>query len=705
MKAVNKEEMTWRSSFKSSPLTERIANMRMLRFSTIQVRLTLFFTVILLAVIGTTSTVNYTRSSDALTEKMELYSRQMIAQFGSNLDLELRQIQFVIDDIISGEDVQSGLAELRKDAREDGRYQQTNVIDRRIAHKLSLLPYIASVTIRVDERSTLGTYHSLGMDQLNAIIERTGESADFHYDMIEDTATGKAFISVSKGIRSAIDGASLGVIVITVEERRIAELYDDIHFGSDSEIFILDTAGTVVSSSSPGQFRVFEPFPEHELRSRLTERKGAGDGTFIGRLGDAESLVAYDSLRENDWTVAAAIPRDFIRQEANELRVATLAIGVVCLIAAAVVAYMISLGVSVPGRRLREGMKRLNDGDLSLTLGDRHNDEMGLIARGFDDMAGALRDMLAKVAVSAEGIETQSKIVAIVAGSLRHNQSRLANTMRGMAAGSAQQAADAAGGSERMNGLSPTIDGIGARIDRITESIIGIDRIRSESERAVGELNDRTADVHAALRTMRQDMESLDAELGQITGFARLISGISKQINIVALNASIEATRAGETGKGFVVLAGEIRQLARQTRVASEQIAGKAALVVDKSRATIRNAGSSANRMNGQLQAVEATTGSFAVIGTLLESMLSEASGISAASVSLRLSRDNTLLSIGNMASVAEATAAAAEEAHAFTKEQEQETATLAQMSKELEQASLQLSEAVIKFQIPDAAR
>ncbi|MBW7462134.1 methyl-accepting chemotaxis protein, partial [Paenibacillus sepulcri] len=121
-----------------------------------------------------------------------------------------------------------------------------------------------------------------------------------------------------------------------------------------------------------------------------------------------ESLVAYTPVAASGWKVAAVIPKSFIQAEINDLRITMLLIGAACLLLSALIAYLISLGVSIPGRMLRAQMKRVNDGDLNLAWADPHKDEMGAISAGFNEMAGTLRTLLARVAASSDYLREQS---------------------------------------------------------------------------------------------------------------------------------------------------------------------------------------------------------------------------------------------------------------------------------------------------------
>ncbi|MBW7456687.1 cache domain-containing protein, partial [Paenibacillus sepulcri] len=268
------------SSVRHNSILERISNLGILRFSTIQVRLTLFFTLILFASIATVGVVNYRQSSAALNGKIELYSRQVIGQIGANLDLELQHIQFVMEDIISGEDVQSGLAGLKTSGGQQ--YTLTNAINKTISHKLSMLTYISSVTIRVNRQTTLGTYNSLDKEQLDSIIQRTEGGTDYRYFLIDDKVKGKAFLSISKPIRSAVNGESLGVIVITLEENHIARLYEGTDLGQSAEIFILDDQGSVISSRNKARYPVNRPLRDRELAQRVAGGSSPDGEAYFG---------------------------------------------------------------------------------------------------------------------------------------------------------------------------------------------------------------------------------------------------------------------------------------------------------------------------------------------------------------------------------------------------------------------------------------
>jgi methyl-accepting chemotaxis protein len=187
-------------------------------------------------------------------------------------------------------------------------------------------------------------------------------------------------------------------------------------------------------------------------------------------------------------------------------------------------------------------------------------DELGEMARAYNEAMGAIRATVAATATSAGALTAASGDLRVLAGELDSSAERTSSQARGADAASQQ--------------VSQTVTGMTAATEELSASIREIARQTVEAATTT-----RTASENAAATT--ELVATLSGASGEIGDIVRLITSIAEQTNLLALNATIEAARAGDAGKGFAVVASEVKDLAQETAQATSDITGKITAIQD----------------------------------------------------------------------------------------------------------------------------
>ncbi|OWA36228.1 hypothetical protein B9G55_10300 [Saccharibacillus sp. O16] len=258
---------------------------------------------------------------------------------------------------------------------------------------------------------------------------------------------------------------------------------------------------------------------------------------------------------------------------------------------------LISRLVANPLRQMQLMMKRAAGGDLSVQGKHLFRDEIGQVTLSFNQMIEGLREMIRKVDESAVTLSASSEQLAASAEQTTGAAGHIATSSSELSAGFERQAKAITDVSTFVDEMEGNMRQLGRAGDKIAEEVegahtsadLGSEEVRKTIERMNG-IDSSVAHALGVVTELRRRSEEIGAA-------AVLIEQVTKQTNLLSLNASIEAARAGESGRGFAVVAQEIRKLAESSAESTRTISEIIAAIREESEAAVRSLNDGAQRV------------------------------------------------------------------------------------------------------------
>jgi methyl-accepting chemotaxis protein len=387
------------------------------------------------------------------------------------------------------------------------------------------------------------------------------------------------------GIEDGVAGLGIrGVAPVSFQGRHIGSVEFGLSLGQELLELLKEMNGVDVTMYLPGAegFRSYASTWNAGMLASPEQMRRALDGEAVvviarhGQLPIAAYLVPlFDYTGTAVGVVELAMDRSAYLAQLAEARNSLLAAATTALLLGLLLFYFVSTSIVAPLRRAVARMDDIADGDGDLTqrLAAQGNDEVTELARGFNRFADKVQALVQQVQGSttqvATAAEEMSAITAQTSAGVQRQRSEIdqvATAMTEMAATVQEVARNAAGAAEAAREANGEA-GDGKRVVDATIS-----------------------SIHALAREVSQAAEVIDhlaADSESIGSVLDVIRGIAEQTNLLALNAAIEAARAGEQGRGFAVVADEVRTLAQRTQTSTREIQQMIEKVQDGARGAV----------------------------------------------------------------------------------------------------------------------
>lgn len=253
------------------------------------------------------------------------------------------------------------------------------------------------------------------------------------------------------------------------------------------------------------------------------------------------------------------------------------------LIVFALLSYQTYRSITLPIKALTAIAEGFKNGDLSISLAEDKKDEFGLLAKHFNKATAKLSTMISSVKSSTDTLAANSENLSASITQIASN-SREQSTRTTQAAAATEQ-------------LNTSFQSVAQNTVNAAESAKNAAELALKGGEVVNETIEGMNMIAESVKESAVSIEALGQNSGKIGEIVKVISDIAEQTNLLALNAAIEAARAGEQGRGFAVVADEVRKLAEKTSSATKEIVDMISMVQEDTNAAVKSMQSGTERV------------------------------------------------------------------------------------------------------------
>ena len=385
------------------------------------------------------------------------------------------------------------------------------------------------------------------------------------------------------------------------------------------------------------------------------------EGVKEVRHNGEDYLFFFSRSEESSSTICALVPIDVVTSQANEIKSLTVGLIILASVIVLIVGVLTVTGIQTNMKRISKKFGEVAKGDLTVQVTAKGKDEFQGLAGSATNMIENTKKLVNKVSNATDELENSAKDVNEASNVIDEYSRDITQAISEINEGMTRQSRHAQECVTKTDVLSNEIQEVGRVVERVEKLVDETEGMINKGMGIVHVLGNRAEETTDITAKVGESIEALRKESQIINSFVETITDISEQTNLLSLNASMEAARAGEAGRGFGVVAEEIRQLAADSAKAAGEIRNNVEHISAQTMNSVQSANQARSMVDLQTQAVEEAIAVFRDMQVRMNQLVDGLKDIVVTIERADSERSDTVAAVKNISDIIEETAGSAE--------------------------------------------
>ena len=644
-----------------------------------------------LLLVSTLGYASYAMSKSILKDKVSQASQETLAQATDKLDFLLSSYSGLTRQLL----VDTALREMlvtfsRTDLPITERQPTQDLITDRINSLQSSEPNILAIRFMPKDFDLAGAVSTTGSSSLQMsddiqawlqkMVDAKGEAV--YVPILNEGLFGysrEPSLTIGRLLRNLQNPDAEYIVLIELRGQTMSDIFENSRIGQSGELIVATEDGKIAYAASPERI-----------------------GQAVPSWNETETLVLSQPSQATSWRMIGTVPVAELVQDSGRILSLTLWIAALAAVAAALMGYMMARTVGRPLEKMYVLMERGENGDLTVRMDPRGPSEIARLAGHFNRMMEQIGMLVTRSNLSARRLVSTARELKGVSTATAASAGEIAQVTGMISEGAASLAAEAEQGYAVTEAIGAKMAAVCETNERLAASAAQVRAVSDRGSLYMLELVGKTEQTERLSHSLADRVGGLKESAGSIRTIMNMMHEISKRTNILSLNASIEAARAGAMGKSFSVVAEEIRKLAEQSKHSIGVVQQMTEDIQDGIDGTVDELGTISPLLLEQHAAVKEAAAIFSEVRSQMGVFAEEIEQSTSSVVSLEESQRALSASIENVSAVSQQSAASTEEVATLTSGQQEVSERLVALSEELESLSGQLHEVLVRFHTGD---
>ncbi|MCB1179976.1 MAG: methyl-accepting chemotaxis protein [Leptospiraceae bacterium] len=400
-------------------------------------------------------------------------------------------------------------------------------------------------------------------EQNNWFYETIKSKNTLNININFDPKTEKPYVFINALIGNKDD--PLGIAGVSMDFSKVSKEFTETDPKYEAVVYLIDKNGNIKVSSDPG---ILNKNLSNHLENEITKNilRNLKNSNIL-EIHDNRGLVdmVHVPLRSTDWTVIYEVPR---KNTTKELFIIALGTTIVCIISIILIFGLFYKGthsITDPIKDLVTSFHSVAAGKLNTKVNINSNDELGDLSKSFNKFISEISSVLQNVLDTTGVVASSASNMSSVTKDFSSNAQSQAATIEEITASIEELSANVEIVAMNSNDQFRNLEILAGYLKELSDIIVNTEKVIRQSLLSTNHIALEAKSGEETLNSMNASMNSIVDSSKDMVNIIGIIGEISEKINLLALNASIEAARAGQAGLGFAVVASEISKLADQT--------------------------------------------------------------------------------------------------------------------------------------------